>query len=106
MAPRCRATHPATVLSVLAWFMVGLAVWHFAVLVPDRFGGGIIGACVAAVIGAATAGYLLPTPGLHRANPPGLAEVAWPLIGATAALTVSYCYGARVLGGSNDRGRR
>jgi len=28
--------------------MVGIALWHFAVLVPDRFWGGIIGAFMAA----------------------------------------------------------
>ena len=31
-------------MSVLVWTMVSIALWHFAVLVPDRFWGGIIGA--------------------------------------------------------------
>ena len=34
-------------MSVLVWAMLGIAVWHFAVLVPDRFTGGIIGAFLA-----------------------------------------------------------
>ena len=45
-------------MSVLVWAMLGIAVWHFAVLVPDRFTGGIIGAFLAAVAGALVAGYL------------------------------------------------
>ena len=39
-------------MSILIWAMVGIAVWHFAVLVPDRFWGGIIGAFLAALLGA------------------------------------------------------
>jgi len=34
-------------MSLLVWAMLGIAVWHFAVLVPDRFTGGIIGAALA-----------------------------------------------------------
>jgi hypothetical protein len=31
---------------VFVWVMVALAVWHFAVLVPDRFRGGVVGTLV------------------------------------------------------------
>jgi hypothetical protein len=30
-------------MSVFVWVMIGVALWHFSVLVPDRFYGGIIG---------------------------------------------------------------
>ena len=53
-------------MSVLVWIMIGIAVWHFAVLVPDRFVGGIIGALLAAVGGGLLSGYLLPLPLLPR----------------------------------------
>src|SRR3712207_7142758 len=33
-----------SLVTILIWAMVGIALWHFAVLVPDRFWGGIIGA--------------------------------------------------------------
>ena len=49
-------------MSVLVWAMLGIAVWHFAVLVPDKFTGGIIGAFLASLAGALAAGYLLPSP--------------------------------------------
>ena len=65
-------------MSVLVWTMVGLAMWHFAVLVPDRFYGGIMGAFIAALAGALLAGYMLPSPGLPDANPPGVQEAIWP----------------------------
>ena len=81
-------------MSILIWAMVGLALWHFAVLVPDRFWGGIIGAFLAAVAGAIASGYALPTPGIPTNNPPGWSTALWPLPGSVLGLVVSYVYGA------------
>jgi uncharacterized membrane protein YeaQ/YmgE (transglycosylase-associated protein family) len=82
-------------LSLLVWAMIGIACWHAAVLVPDRFWGGIIGAFLVALVGALLSGYLLPQPGISSANPPGLAAALWAFPGAIAALGASYWYGAR-----------
>lgn len=82
-------------MSLLVWVMVGLALWHFAVLVPDKFTGGIIGAFLAAVTGAIASGFLLPVPGLPDSNPPGLTEGLWPIPGAVIALVLLYLHGAR-----------
>jgi len=75
--------------------MMGIALWHFAVLVPDRFWGGIVGAFLAAVAGALASGYMLPHPGVPADNPPGIGEAIWAIPGSIAALTASYFYGAR-----------
>jgi uncharacterized membrane protein YeaQ/YmgE (transglycosylase-associated protein family) len=75
--------------------MVGIAIWHFAVLVPDKFTGGIVGAFLAAVAGALVTGYLLPSPGIPTHNPPGLEEGLWPIPGAVIALALLYLHGAR-----------
>jgi hypothetical protein len=64
-------------MSVVIWVMVGIAIWHFTVLVPDRFAGGIIGAFLVSVAGALATGYLLPSPGIPAANPPGIQEALW-----------------------------
>jgi hypothetical protein len=82
-------------VSVFVWAMVGIALWHFAVLVPDRFHGGIIGAFLAALGGGLVTGFLLPSPGVPLDNPPGIAEALWPIPGALLALVASYAYGAR-----------
>ena len=82
-------------MSVLVWAMIGIALWHLAVLVPDRFVGGIIGAFIAATAGALVTGYLLPTPGVPAANPPGVMQAVWALPGSVAALVASYVWGAR-----------
>jgi len=83
-------------VSILIWVMVGIAIWHFAVLVPDRFWGGIIGAFLAALLGALASGYALPTPGIPLDNPPGWTEALWPVPGSLLALIASYLYGARL----------
>lgn len=46
-------------MSVLVWTMVGLALWHFTVYLPDHFWGGIVGAFIGAVVGAILGGLLL-----------------------------------------------
>jgi hypothetical protein len=82
-------------MSVLVWSMVGIALWHFTVLLPDRFAGGIIGAFLAALAGAVVSGYALPAPGIPGDNPPGLGEALWALPGSVAALALSYLRGSR-----------
>ncbi len=44
-------------MSMVVWIMMGIAIWHFAVFVPDRFWGGIVGAFLAAIAGAALFGF-------------------------------------------------
>lgn len=82
-------------MSVFVWVMIGVALWHLSVLVPDRFYGGIIGALIAAVGGALLTGYLLPSPGIPPHNPPGIGEALRPLPGSLIALVVTYAYGTR-----------
>lgn len=82
-------------MSAFVWVMVGVALWHLSVLVPDRFYGGIIGALLAAVAGAFASGYLLPSPGIPLDNPPGVSTALWPIPGSVIALLGTYFYGAR-----------
>ena len=91
-------------MSVLIWVMVGVAIWRFAVLVPDRFWGGIVGAFLAALVGALGCGFGLPTPGFPLDNPRGWGEAWWPVPGSVLVLSASYLYGARLerLGGEDD----
>lgn len=82
-------------MSMVVWVMMGIALWHFAVFVPDRFYGGIVGAFVAAIIGSALFGFLvsgLTVPG--RADTDlSAAFVAIP--GAILALAISWWYGSK-----------
>ena len=57
-------------MAMVVWVMMGIAVWHFTVFLPDRFAGGIVGAFGAAFVSAVIVGFLangLPCPA--RATP-------------------------------------
>ena len=75
--------------------MIGIALWHFVVFLPDRFWGGIIGAFLAAIGGAILSGYLFPTPGVPTSNPPGIEQALIAIPGGAVALAACYWYGAR-----------
>jgi len=46
-------------MAMLAWVMMGLALWHFTVFLPDHFWGGIVGAFLGALFGAVIFGWLV-----------------------------------------------
>jgi hypothetical protein len=46
-------------MGMLAWVMMGLAIWHFTIFLPDRFWGGIVGAFVGALVGAIVCGLII-----------------------------------------------
>jgi hypothetical protein len=53
---------------MLAWVMMGLALWHFTIWLPDRFWGGIVGALIGALVGSALFGWIVngfEIPGRH-----------------------------------------
>ena len=81
-------------MGMLAWVMMGLALWHFTIWLPDRFWGGIVGAFVAAVIGAAIFGFVVSgftIPGRHDTD---FAEFLIGIPGCVIGLAASYVYGA------------
>ncbi len=46
-------------MGALAWTMMGLALWHFTIFIPDRFWAGIVGAFLGSVLGAIFFGLLI-----------------------------------------------
>ena len=56
-------------MGALAWTMMGLALWHFTVFLPDRCWAGIIGAFLGCVFGAILFGLVI-----HGFNVPGQSE--------------------------------
>ena len=39
-------------MAAFTWVMMGLAVWHFTIFLPDRCWGGIVGAFLGALFGS------------------------------------------------------
>jgi hypothetical protein len=46
-------------MALLVWFMMGIALWHFTVFLPDHFWQGIVGAFLGATIGAVVFGAIV-----------------------------------------------
>jgi len=83
-------------MSMLVWVMIGIAIWHFAIFLPDRFWGGIVGAFLFAIVGAVLVALIINgfnVPGRHDTHI-GAALEAIP--GALIGLAASYFYGDRV----------
>ena len=83
-------------MAMVVWVMMGIAVWHFTVFLPDRFWGGIVGAFGAAVLGSVIVGFLangLTVPGQDDTD---IAQALIAIPGSGIGLALSYWYGARV----------
>jgi hypothetical protein len=46
-------------MGALAWTMMGIALWHFTIFIPDRFWSGIVGAFLGSVLGAIIFGFAI-----------------------------------------------
>ena len=46
-------------MALVVFFMMGIALWHFTVFVPDRFWQGIVGAFIGSVLGAILFGLIV-----------------------------------------------
>ena len=82
-------------MGMLAWVMMGLALWHFTIWLPDRYWGGIVGAFIGALTGAALFGLVVngfSIPGRH-ATTLGTALEAIP--GALIGMAIVYLEGSR-----------
>jgi hypothetical protein len=80
-------------MSMLVWVMMAIALWHFTIWLPDRFYGGIVGALLAAIAGAALFGLILhggTIPGRHDTH---LIAAIEAIPGTLIGLAMSYAYG-------------
>ena len=82
-------------MGILVWIMMGLAIWHFTVFLPDRFWGGIVGAFLAALVSSALFGFIVNGATVPGANDTGLVQALIASPGALIGLALSYLWGAR-----------
>jgi uncharacterized membrane protein YeaQ/YmgE (transglycosylase-associated protein family) len=82
-------------MGMLVWVMMGLAIWHFTVFLPDRYWGGIVGALLGAVIGAVVIALIingLSVPGRHHTH---LATSVDAIPGALLGIAAMWLEGRR-----------
>jgi tetrahydromethanopterin S-methyltransferase subunit D len=82
-------------MAALVWFTVGLAIWHFTVLIPDRFWAGIVGALLGAVTGAMVTGAIAQVALSKSIGDTDIATVIYAIPGTLIGLAVVYAVGVR-----------
>jgi uncharacterized membrane protein YeaQ/YmgE (transglycosylase-associated protein family) len=82
-------------MGLVVWMMMGIAVWHFTVFVPDRFWGGIVGAFLVATAGAVLFGYAVNGLSVPGQSDTEFIQALIAIPGAVLALWVSYLVGTR-----------
>jgi hypothetical protein len=83
-------------VGLVVWVMMGIAVWHFTVFLPDRFWGGIVGAFLAAIAGAALFGFIVNGAHVPGRDDTHLIQALIAIPGTMLGLTASYFWGSRV----------
>ncbi len=87
-------------MGALAWVMMGLAIWHFTIFLPDRFWGGIVGAFVGALVGAVVIATIIYSVKVSAFTIPGesatdIAVVLYAVPGALIGIALVYLEGIR-----------
>jgi hypothetical protein len=84
-------------MGALVWVMVGLAVWHFTVFLPDDFYGGIVGAFVGAVLGSMIFGIIVNAGSIPGSSGTDFVTGVEGVVGAVLGLAVTWWLGKREL---------
>jgi uncharacterized membrane protein len=96
-------------MGLLGWVIMGLALWHFTIWLPDRFWGGIVGALIGAIIGSIVVGLIIflvesgsfGIPGEKATN---VGVVLYAVPGALIGMALTYVLGMRrEVGAESDR---
>jgi hypothetical protein len=82
-------------MGAFAWVMMGLAIWHFTIFLPDRFWGGIVGAFLAALIGAFLFGFIVNGFTVPGQDDTTVLTALEGIPGAVAGLAAVYLEGVR-----------
>jgi hypothetical protein len=87
-------------MGMLGWVMMGLAIWHFTIFLPDRFWGGIVGAFVGSLVGATLVGLIIYSVKVSELQIPGekatdIAIVLYAVPGALLGIAAVYFEGVR-----------
>ena len=82
-------------MGMLVWAMMGIAIWHFTVFLPDRFWGGIVGAFIGALFGSIIIGLALNGFSVPGQDDTHLASAVEAIPGALLGIAAIYFLGVR-----------
>jgi ABC-type Fe3+ transport system permease subunit len=87
-------------MGLLGWMIMGLAIWHFTIWLPDRFWGGIVGALLGSLVGSIVVGLIIYAIRVSALRVPGekatdIAVVMYAVPGALLGMALVYLQGIR-----------
>ncbi|HEX4563972.1 MAG TPA: hypothetical protein VH115_05900 [Solirubrobacteraceae bacterium] len=87
-------------MGMLGWVIMGLAIWHFTIFLPDRFWGGIVGAFVGSLVGSIVVGLIIYAVKVSAVRIPGekatnIGIVLYAVPGALLGIALVYLEGVR-----------
>jgi ABC-type Fe3+ transport system permease subunit len=82
-------------MALLVFFIMGIALWHFTVFVPDHFWQGIVGAFVGAVFGSVIFGWIVQELSGKSLGDTDLSTALIAIPGTLIGLGVVYAIGLR-----------
>ena len=82
-------------MALVVFFIMGIALWHFTVFLPDRFWQGIVGAFVGAVLGAIVFGLIVQEASGKSLGETDVSTALVAIPGVLIGLGVIYAIGAR-----------
>jgi len=82
-------------MSLLVYFTMGIALWHFTVFLPDRFWQGIVGAFLGSTIGAVVFGGILEIISGKGVGETSLITALEAIPGVVIGLAVVWALGVR-----------
>jgi len=89
-------------MGALAWTMMGLALWHFTIFLPDRCWAGIVGAFLGCVFGAIVFGLVINGFAVPGQNATNLGTALEAIPGAALGYALLYWLGLRQEAGAAE----
>ena len=82
-------------MALVVFFIMGIALWHFTVFVPDRFWQGIVGAFLGAVLGSIIFGMIVQEASGKSLGETDLLTALVAIPGTLIGLAIVYAIGVR-----------
>jgi ABC-type Fe3+ transport system permease subunit len=82
-------------MALVVFFIMGIALWHFTVFLPDRFWQGIVGAFLGAVLGALIFGLIVQEASGKSLGDTDVSTALLAVPGVVIGLGIVYAIGAR-----------
>lgn len=82
-------------MALIVFFIMGIALWHFTIFVPDRFWQGIVGAFLGAVLGSVIFGLIVQGASGKGLGDTDLSTALIAVPGTLIGLAIVYAIGVR-----------